>query len=413
MTAVRSARRHVTLPALLILMWCVAQPAHALTGSGAPQAEEDHARGQRDLGDIIAAALGRDDKQDDSTASDEHAGTRRFLVFPTFGGNPAVGFSAGALAALTHYSGDPSSTTLSSTLVSASVSTQKQVLVVARSDLYTRGNAWHLTGDWRYYDFTERTYGLGSDRTDSAPADVGYAWYRLHQVVSRAVWGGLEVGAGYHLDIRRDITPGDELPRAVRQNAAAASSTSSGASLNLAYDRRDHPLNPERGAYGRASYAFYRTGLGSGTNWESLQLEGRAYKKLPGRHRKVLSAWAIAWMTRAGLPPLFDLPSVGWDTYNRTARGYRAGRFRGRDWVYAEVEYRTDLTQNGLFGAVAFVNTSRFSDFETGKLQAWAPAAGMGFRIKLDKETRSNIALDFAWGRDGSRGLYLALNEAF
>ena len=128
MTAVRSARRHVTLPALLILVWCVAQPAHALTGSGTPQAEEDHARGQRDLGDIIAAALGRDDEQDDSTASDEHAGTRRFLVFPTFGGNPAVGFSAGALAALTHYSGDPSSTTLSSTLVSASVSTQKQVL---------------------------------------------------------------------------------------------------------------------------------------------------------------------------------------------------------------------------------------------------------------------------------------------
>ncbi len=413
MTAVRSARRHATVPALLTLVWCVAQPAHALTASGTPQAEDDQAHGQRDLGDLIAAALGRDAGPDDSTDGEENAGERRFLVFPTFGGNPAVGFSAGVLAALTHYSGDPTTTTLSSTLVSASVSTRKQVLVVARSDLYTPGNAWHLTGDWRYYDYTERTHGLGSNPTDSAPADVGYAWYRLHQVVSRAVWGGLEIGAGYHLDVRRNITPGSELPQTARGIAAAASSTSSGASLNLAYDRRDHPLNPERGVYGRASYAFYRTGLGSDTNWESLQLEGRAYRRLPSTRRSVLSAWAIGWMTRAGLPPYFDLPSVGWDTYNRTARGYRAGRFRGRDWVYAEVEYRTDLTRSGLFGAVAFVNTSRFNDFETGTLQGWAPAAGMGFRVKLDKETRSNIALDFAWGRDGSRGVYLALNEAF
>ena len=412
MTTVRSTRRHATVPALLILVCCVAQPAHALTGSGTPQAEDDQARGQRDLGDIIAAALGGGDEQDDNTASDA-AGATRFLVFPTFGGNPAVGFSAGALAALTHYSGDPTTTTLSSTLVSASVSTQKQILVVARSDVYAPGNAWHLTGDWRYYDFTERTHGLGSDRTDSAPTDIGYAWYRLHQVVSRAVWGSLEVGAGYHLDIRRDITPGGELPQTARGIAAAASSTSSGASLNLAYDRRDHPLNPERGAYGRASYAFYRTGLGSDTNWESLQLEGRAYHRLPSTRRSVLSGWAIGWMTRAGLPPYFDLPSVGWDAYNRTARGYRAGRFRGRDWVYAELEYRTDLTRSELFGAVAFVNTSRFSDFETGTLQGWTPAAGMGFRVKLDKETRSNIALDFAWGREGSKGLYLALNEAF
>ncbi len=384
-----------------------------MTGSGAAQTEEDQTGGLRDLGDLIAAALGRDTGPEDSTAGEENAVERRFLVLPTFGGNPAVGFSAGALGTLTHYSGDPTTTTLSSTLVSASVSTQKQILVVARSDLYAPGNAWHLTGDWRYYDFTEQTHGLGSARTDSGSAEVSYAWYRLHQVVSRAVWGGLEIGAGYHLDIRRDITPRGELPQTARGIASAASSTSSGASLNLVYNRRDHPLNPARGAYGRASYAFYRTGLGSDTNWESLQLEGRAYQKLASMRRNVLSAWAIGWMTRAGLPPYFDLPSVGWDTYNRTARGYRAGRFRGRDWVYAEVEYRADLTQSGLFGAVAFVNTSRFSDFETGTLQGWAPAAGMGFRVKLDKETRSNIALDVAWGREGSRGLYLSLNEAF
>ena len=118
-------------------------------------------------------------------------------------------------------------------------------------------------------------------------------------------------------------------------------------------------------------------------------------------------------MTPAGHPPYFDLPSVGWDTYGRTARGYRSGRFRGRDWLYGEVEYRVGLTADDLFGAVSFLNASRLSDDATSHAQRWMPGAGIGLRIKLDKNRRSNLAIDYAWGRDGSSGLYFAVNEAF
>ena len=104
---------------------------------------------------------------------------------------------------------------------------------------------------------------------------------------------------------------------------------------------------------------------------------------------------------------------MSWDTYGRTARGYAAGRFRGRDWIYGELEYRADLTRSGLLGVVAFVNSSSFSDSETSGFQRWAPAGGTGLRIKLDKDRRSNIAIDVAWGREGSKGIYLAINEAF
>ena len=41
------------------------------------------------------------------------------------------------------------------------------------------------------------------------------------------------------------------------------------------------------------------------------------------------------------------------------------------------------------------------------------PCGGAGARFKLDKERRSNIGVDIAWGREGSFGLFLALNEAF
>ena len=121
--------------------------------------------------------------------------------------------------------------------------------------------------------------------------------------------------------------------------------------------------------------------------------------------------WGIGWLTN-GDAPYFNLPSVGWDTYSRTGRGYRAGRFRGQDWVYTELEYRTDVTRNGLIGAVAFVNTGTLSD-ESGNFGRWVVGGGVGARLKLDKQRRSNIAVDIGWGREGSFGLFLGLNEAF
>ena len=405
--------------AILVVMLVIAAeaPVHTSSAPSSPdsQTENEPAAAQVDIRDLIARLFGggQDDTPD---LQDDDLGETRFLVFPTLGGNPAVGFSAGALANVTNYWGDPATTTLSSMVVSASFTTKRQVLLVARSDLYAPNDTWHLLGDWRFYRFQERTHGLGSDRPDPPSVDLNYDWYRLHQTVYRPVWFGLEIGVGYHLDVHASIRLADEqremvlpVPEATDSN----STTSSGLSVNLVFDKRDHPLNPDRGLLGRASYTFFRMDLGSDTDWDSLQLEGRAFQRLPGARRQTMALWAMGSLTRAGDPPYFDLPSVGWDTYGRTARGYRAGRFRGRSWIYTELEYRTDITRNGLIGAVGFLNASALSDFETRDFQRWRPGGGVGVRTKLDKERRSNIAIDLAWGREGSRGVYLALNEAF
>jgi len=39
-------------------------------------------------------------------------------------------------------------------------------------------------------------------------------------------------------------------------------------------------------------------------------------------------------------------------------------------------------------------------------------AGGAGLRVLFNKRSKTNICMDFAWGR-GSRGLYFALQEAF
>jgi hypothetical protein len=367
---------------------------------------------QSDLRDVIRRYIRRDTSVEPRAVAD--ARESRFFLFPTFGGNPATGFAMGALMTMTRYLGDPATTPLSSVVASTSFTTRKQVLIAARSDVYTKDAGWHLRGDWRFYRFTERTHGLGSDRPDEPNVDVDYDWYRIHQSLYRPVWADLEFGVGYRLDVHTGLALTDDasvvVPAAVPEEEAG---TSSGLSVEVLFDNRVHPLNAERGAFGRASYTFVLEAFGSKSGAEVLELEGRAYHRLGGGRRQVLAWWGLGTFTRAGERPYFDLPSIGWDTYGRTGRGYRAGRFRGHDWVYTEVEYRVDLTRNGLLGAVAFVNASTLSGEETRALQKWVPGGGFGFRIKLDKERRSNISIDFGWGREGSKGVFLGLNEAF
>jgi hypothetical protein len=45
--------------------------------------------------------------------------------------------------------------------------------------------------------------------------------------------------------------------------------------------------------------------------------------------------------------------------------------------------------------------------------ESFAPGAGFGFRFLLNKRSRTNLCTDYGWGKDGSRGFYLAIQEAF
>ena len=115
----------------------------------------------------------------------------------------------------------------------------------------------------------------------------------------------------------------------------------------------------------------------------------------------------------SGTAPYLDLPATGSD--GRSARGYSDGRYRGQHLMYGEMEYRGTLTSNGLLGYVAFLNTTTVDDVDAGKklFDDFAPGAGFGLRVLLNKHSRTNLTADYGWGKEGSRGLYLGIQEAF
>jgi len=155
--------------------------------------------------------------------------------------------------------------------------------------------------------------------------------------------------------------------------------------------------------------------LGGDSTWQQVNLDVRTYRPLTssGRHR--LAVWFYGDVITSGTAPYFDLPATGMDTFGRSGRGYPEGRFRGERLLYGELEYRTRLTANGLLGLVVFLNGTTVSALDAGEklFDSVAPGGGVGLRVLLNKRSRTNLCLDFGAGRQGSKAVYLAVQEAF
>ena len=180
-------------------------------------------------------------------------------------------------------------------------------------------------------------------------------------------------------------------------------------------DTRDNSINAARGWLASSTYRTFFDGfLGGNSSWQEFDIDVRTYRPLSSNARQTLAFWLLSALVTGGAAPYFDLPGTGGDFAGRSARGYSEGRYRGPHLVYGEIEYRATLVPSGLFGIVGFMNTTTVDGAPDQKLfQSFAPAAGGGVRVLLDKRSKTNLCVDYGWGRQGSHGLYLGMQEAF
>jgi hypothetical protein len=135
--------------------------------------------------------------------------------------------------------------------------------------------------------------------------------------------------------------------------------------------------------------------------------------------RHMIAFWTFSNITTSGKLPYMTLPAIGWDPMGRSGRGYPQGRLRGENLYYAELEYRVPIRlipkKADLLGAVLFANmtSATAKDREVELFEYWKPGVGLGLRIMMQKESRANLTIDYGWGAEGSRGLFLNLNEYF
>jgi outer membrane protein assembly factor BamA len=284
-----------------------------------------------------------------------------------------------------------------------------------QTSIWTKNNKYNFVGDYRYFKYPQNTFGLGSNSNIKDADPMDYYYFRFYETALRHIAGNFYAGVGYILDRHWDIKYQDNSYTRPAFNfyGRPRHSTASGYTLNALFDSRDNAINASSGAYANVVFRTSIKDLGSTSNWQSLIVDVRKYFKFPASSDNVIALWSYDWLVLNGRPSYLDLPSTSWDGNFATGRGYIQGRFRGAQMVYFETEYRFKITANGLLGGVIFGNAQSFSAAQGTKLQSIQPAFGPGLRIKLNKLSKTNIAVDYGLGNQGSKGLFIDVGEAF
>jgi outer membrane protein assembly factor BamA len=292
---------------------------------------------------------------------------------------------------------------------------KNQKLLHLRSEIWGKSNNYKIVSDVRFEVYPTDTYGLGTFTTFATLDPIRYDYLRVYETVLKKLAGSYYAGIGYNLDDHYDIKAKGTANGAesdFMQYGQPASSVSSGLNFEFLDDNRLNPINPLGGTYASLIFRQNLVLLGSDNNWELLKADIRKYFRLSDASNNVLAIWSMAAFT-SGYAPYLDLPATGADMYNTSGRGYEIGRFRGKDELYFEAEYRFGLTRNGLLGAVVFANAESFTGPQNNSFEGVAPAAGPGLRIKVNKHSDTNLCIDYGVGIKGSRGVFVNLGELF
>lgn len=367
---------------------------------------------QRDLVDVLQRVFNKK-----TSLNGDKPKKLNFSLLPSAGYSLSTGFAANLSSNVEFYTGpDKSKVNVSVINASGFIDTYNQRSFLFQTNIWANNNNYNITTDFRWLKYPGDTYGLGSLTNDGSQNHLNYNYVKFYETVFRKILPDYYVGIGYNLDYHCNITQEGNIDGSVsdfEKYGHAYTSRSSGISFGLLYDKRGNPVNPLSGGYANIIYRHNYQFLGSDVPWESLIVDLRKYIKLSPNNNNILALWSYNWFTFNGQTPYLDLPSTGWDPYGSSGRGYAEGRFRGKDMLYAEAEFRFGITHNGLLGGVLFTNAQSFPEYPTGDFKKIIPAAGTGLRIKLNKHSNTNICVDYGIGIDGSHGFFVNLGEGF
>ncbi|MBK6732055.1 MAG: BamA/TamA family outer membrane protein [Bacteroidetes bacterium] len=393
---------------------------------------------QEELGDVLRGMLNKPPKIDTTSKS------ASLILLPIIGSNPATGFMVGV-------GGQFAFQTLGSELYSLlsgslQLTTKGQFLILLKNNIYTKNERIFLSGDWRYQIFSQSTYGLGTNAPDGGVLDYQYSlannetaidsfaqpmtfdFLRFHQSVLVKIKPKFYLGLGYYfdgyykiVDQKLNLTPDDTLITShyaynTYYDFNTSKYFSSAININVLYDSRDNMINSYKGYYARASWRGAFEFLGNEVGGNVYEFEYRSFHSLSKHNpRHLIAFWMMANFSDEGTFPYMVLPATAYDQRGRSARGYTQGRFRGNDYVYLETEYRFPITKcNKVLGGVVFANATSTNGFEDDPklFESIKPGYGAGLRIMVDKQSKTNLAVDFGFG-EKSFGFYLAASETF
>ena len=272
-------------------------------------------------------------------------------------------------------------------------------------NIFTRNENYLLKGDLRYRNFPDRFYGIGNN---TQKADVERYAYNLAQIKAmflKKIKRDLFLGFDYEFEREYGFsyTAGGQLENGTITGYKGG--TGSAIGLVGVYDSRDIIINARKGSLVEFSSYFFSDKIGSSFNFISLNGVFQKYWQLKKDH--ILGIQAKTKLN-IGDVPFLDMATLGSDDI---LRGYPKNRFRAKNFVGYQTEYRFPLFWR--LGMVVFAGVGDvFNNVQDLRADRLKYSLGTGLRFVINPAEKLNIRLDYAYGREGGY-FYFVVAEAF
>ncbi len=333
----------------------------------------------------------------------------RYKVLPviTYSPETRLGFGAGFIFNWNSKKASPS--TNSSLAQSFFIYTQNdQIDWTSLFEIFSNENTFFLSGKVGYLKFPQYYYGVGNDLLNEDKEHFSFQQFYFDIRVRYKVFSKIYVGIDYYFNSNFNVSWEEGSKFANNPTLYGTNGyLISGLGPEIAYDTRNFPFAPTKGAFYNLSMLIFSDVLGSEYAYNYYQLDLRQYIPI-NKKREWILALNFYGLFGKGELPFNRLPALGG---NNIMRGYYSGSFRDNNYIAFQMEWRMPIWK--IISLRTWVGTGQVaSNFNEFDWPGFKPNIGVGLRIQFDKKSRSNIRMDQGFGKD-TKGFYFKINEAF
>lgn len=335
-------------------------------------------------------------------------GKPRLLLYPVFAYSPETSIEVGLSGLLLYQVKGKEENRLSELQAFTFATLNEQYGAWFEHFLYGDDDKWFFLGRLRFQRFPLYYYGTGPE-AKLKDETILYADYTLiKERVLHLLAPNLFVGAEIDFQQLYNVRFANESRISHSDLVGGYGTRNFGIGAGIVYDNRKNALNVRNGAFAELAYLHYDPRMLSEFSFNAVVTDIRLFKEL--RPRQVL-AFQAAGVFMGGEVPFNQLAMLGGESL---MRGYYTGRFRDRNYLAAQIEYRwLPFSWSRRFGGAIFASAGTVAHESSNLLSGrWHPAAGVGVRFRIFPKKDIFLRADFAITPERT-GFYLFTGEAF
>jgi hypothetical protein len=340
---------------------------------------------------------------------EDSTGKANFLMYPTLAYTPETKTEVGLVNLILFYANKNKQNRLSEINMFSFYTAEKQYGLWLEHAIYGNKEKWFFLGKGKFQYFPMKYYGIGIRTPEEGYAVISNNNIQLRERVLRKIKGHFFAGAEFDFQKMYNVTFTKINPINYEYPTGYNGSTNMGIGMGLVYDNRKNVMNVREGLFAELAFLNYSASLGSTNSFLSTQFDVRYFRK--GIHPGDVLALQGSVLMNKGDAPFNQLAMMGGESI---MRGYYLGRFRDKNMLATQAEYRfLPFAFSNRWGAAAFVSSATVAPSAKNLLSSqFKLAGGIGARYLIFKSKDIFVRFDVAFTREGN-GYYFFIGEAF